>query len=160
MLGRLMFLSILVLGGLTGVGFAADGTTASEQRWAALLDDAFADIELTDSQKSHLQVILDQAARDRERFTENVKRLKAAPEPGDLALANTLSAESEKTGGNLRAVDRLKMMTTALDGEQILIFERNLRLREDRLRAKAWANQAQNSQPLKESGVASEVPSQ
>ncbi len=42
MLGRLIILSILVLGSLMGIGYAADGTTASEQLWAEGLDDAFA----------------------------------------------------------------------------------------------------------------------
>lgn len=157
MLGRLIFLSILVLGGLMGIGYAADGTTAAERRWAELLDDAFAGIELSDSQNSHLQVILDQAARDQEHYTEIVKRLKTAREGGDLALARELSVEGKEIPVSM---DRLKSMATFLDEEQVLIFERNLRLREDRLRAERWASQAEKSKPVEEAGIASEVPSE
>lgn len=160
MLGRLIILSILVLGSLMGIGYAADGTTASEQLWAELLDDAFAGVELTDSQNSHLQAILDQAARDRARYTEIVKRLKTAREGGDLELVRTLSAEGKELGGTLRAADRLKSMATFLDENQVLIFERNLRLRQDRLRAEKWASQAEKNKPVEEAGVASEVPSE
>ena len=151
---------MLVIGGLIGIGYAADGTTASEQRWAKLLNDAFAGIELTDSQNSHLQIILDQAARDRERYTEVVKRLKTARDGGDLELARTLSVESKEIGGTLRAVDRIKLMATFLDEEQVLLFERNLRYRLDRLRAEKWASRAEKSKSVTEAGVASKVSSE
>jgi hypothetical protein len=163
-----IFVTVIVISTMTDVGFAVDETNSApsatqsetqqdessypEQFWEEARNEIFQDIELTPAQESGIEAILEEAAAGRASYAELRERLARARQEGNQQLEKTLSDELIQIRDTFRPTGRMIKMGDLLDDEQRVIFERNMRLRDDRALAERRAKQkaARERQPQPE----------
>lgn len=97
--------------------------------WSAAREELFANIELTDSQDAAIDEILDQAAADRAR----ARRLREIVSRVDTKRAESAKGELKTLKSRLDPRRRIDAMGKVLSDEQRVVFEKNRRIRSDRL---------------------------
>lgn len=152
-------MATVILGLLTPVGVRAEagGLSASssapppdgpvrnysprtaEEFWIRAERELLAGIELTESQREQIGAILVEAAQDRLRFAEAQEALEQARQEGNMKRARELSEEVKEIRQGFNPSTRIARMRTVLTEEQRESFDRNRRLRGDRMLAERRA---------------------
>lgn len=129
-----------------------------DQFWEELTSEAFAGIELSETQQVQIEAILLEATEDRGRYNEIQSRLKLAREEGDFEFAMKLSEELKSARNSLRPNVRVGKMRDLLNEDQRPVFDRNIRVREDRRLAEGWARQKKRESEVKQAAQAPGIP--
>lgn len=87
------------------------------------------------AQREQINATLEETAQDRARFAEASQALNQAREDGDTKRARELSEKARETRERFRPSKRIDRMGAVLTEEQRERFERNRRLRGDRMSA-------------------------
>ena len=117
------------------------GVESPEAWWAEAMKELFAGVELDVEQRGVIDAIVEQAAYDRERFDEARKAFAEARSRGDEERVGELLERLTEIRDTFRPQQRIDMMRDVLSEEQREAFDRNRRLREDRIRAQRWSRQ-------------------
>lgn len=147
--------SVVVLLIFSGLASAADENTTSpspaataiqgdepatpEEYWKQTKADVFEDIELTPAQASAVDKMIAEAAAARASYADTQARLDTARKEGNAKVAGELSEQLIQLRDTFRPTARLLEMRELLSDEQREVFNRNMRLRDDRKLAKRWA---------------------
>ena len=140
---------LMVAGNVLAADETITGADATESRdsfspeayWEQAKIEIFRDIELTETQESQVETLLAEAAEGRARYADVKARLDRARREGDVNLANELSDSLIQIRETFRPQSRMLKMGDLLADEQRAIFDRNMRLRDDRITAEQWAKQ-------------------
>lgn len=162
-----------VLSGLTGLAFAADDSTQrpaatdsdwdqkSQQYWADAKADVFQGIELTPSQEKAVDALIDEAAAGRARHNALWRVFEQARKEGATERADALSQELAEIRATFRPIPRILKMGELLNDDQRKIFDRNVRLRDDRMvGARLERERATRMQAQKPEAMSAEVPAE
>ena len=133
----LLFASLLCFPLTFGAENAAPRSTPdlearAQAFWQQAQEELFAGLELSADQRAGVDAIIGEAARDRQRAIELRKRLGEAGE-ADSKAAPGVRAELEELKRRLQPEWRINAMRELLSEEQRIVFDRNWRLRSDRL---------------------------
>ena len=141
LVGLAIFWSSFAEAQVDAPGAGDDPEMSPDQFWEELTSEAFAGIELSETQQVQIEAILLEATEDRGRYNEIRSRLKLAREEGDSEFAMKLSEELKSARNSLRPNVRVGKMRDLLNEDQRPIFDRNIRVREDRRLAERWARE-------------------
>lgn len=159
--------SVIVLLIFSGLASAADENTISpslaptavqgdepatpEEYWKQTKTDVFEDIELTPAQTSAIDRMIAEAGSARANYADTEARLDTARKEGNAKVAGELSEQLIQLRDTFRPTGRLLEMRELLSDEQREIFNRNMRLRDDRKLAKRWAKRQAAKQKVENS---------
>ena len=115
--------------------------------WRVAQEELFADIELTAAQQQGIDAIVASAEAERARFREIKEELQQARAQGDTSRSEELAAELSRVQAEFFPEARIDAMRAVLREDQLETFDKNRRLRQDRLLAEARKRKARRGKP-------------
>lgn len=125
--------------------------------WRQAQEDLFAGVTLSADQRVGVDAIIAEAARDRARAVE-LRKIVRAPGEGDSDAKQRARADLRTLAVELHPQRRIEAMRELLDEEQRALFDRNWRLRSDRLFAEEKRTRRRAAEPSRRRADSKEPP--